>query len=231
VVAVMPASTRHRGNRNSPFPFEELFGRVHRSAIGSLWRWRTEFGLTSGLAGWSYWMAHVITATWTVIVLAGTTGLLTLIPHTRRWLTGRFWCLVTRHRLQRLCWEARLHTRSGRLPLILRIRPTEVGERALIWCRAGICAEDFEDRTDEIRSACLARDARVARDQRRSQLITIDVIRRDTLHASRHVAPQITPGIVPGRTGAVNGKTGVIGLASRLVAGIPRWLRRIPARS
>src|SRR5690348_18067157 len=40
------------------------------------------------------------------------------------------WCVLTRHRLQRLCYQARLHTREGRLPLILWIRPTKVGERA-----------------------------------------------------------------------------------------------------
>jgi hypothetical protein len=227
----MPASTRHRGNRTSPFPFEELFGNVHRSAIGSVWRWRTEFAVASGLAACTGWMVHLIADTWTMVVLTGTTGLLALIPHTRRYVKGRFWCLVTRHRLQRLCWEARLHTRTGRLPLILRIKPTEVGERALVWCRAGICAEDFEDRTDEIRSACYAREARVTRDQQRSQLITIDVIRRDTLHATRHVSPRIIPGTVLERTGTVTGKTGSPRLASRLMASIPRWLRRTPARS
>ncbi len=54
-----------------------------------------------------------------------------------------------------------MHTRSGRLPLVLRITPTEVGERALIWCRAGICAEDFEAHSGEIAAACYARQARI----------------------------------------------------------------------
>ncbi len=132
----MPAATGNRKGRNNPYMLEELFGNIHRSAAGSLWRWRTEFALVSGLTGWAYWMAQVITITWAIVVLAGITGLLTLIPPVRRYVKGRFWCLATRHRLQRLCWEARLHTRSGRLPLILRIKPTEVGERAWIWTRA-----------------------------------------------------------------------------------------------
>ena len=227
----MPLSTRNRGGRNNPYMIDELFGNVHRSAAGSLWRWRTEFALTSGLTGGAYWMAHAITITWTLVLLTGTMGLLAVIPHTRRYVKARFWCLITRHRLQRLCWEARLHTRSGRLPLILRIYPTEVGERAYLWLRAGICAEDFEARTDEIRSACYARDARVARDQQRSQLIAIDVIRRDTLHATRHVSPQVIPEMVLERARAVNGKAGVFKSASRFMASIPRWLRRTPARS
>ena len=97
---------------------------------------------------------------------------------------GGGWCVLARHRLQRLCYEARLHTRSGRLPLILWIRPTKVGERAWVLCRAGICAEDFEAHIGELRAACYARDARVTRNRRWSHLITIDIIRRDTLAAS-----------------------------------------------
>ena len=117
------------------------------------------------------------------------------MPHTRRFITRRFWCVLARHRIQRLCYEARLHTRSGRLPLVLWIRPTKVGERAWVLCRAGICAEDFEAHIGELRAACYARDARVTRNRRWSQLVTIDIIRRDTLAASHTVAsplPRLT---------------------------------------
>jgi hypothetical protein len=225
----MPASTRNHRSRNNPYMFEELLGNVHRSAAGSVWRWRTEFGITSGLTGSAYWMAHAITITWTLIVLTAATGLFALIPHTRRYVKARFWCLITRHRLQRLCWEARLHTRSGRLPLILRIKPTEVGERAWIWCRAGISAEDFEAHKEEVGAACYARDARITRDKQRSHLITIDVIRRDTLHATRHISPQVIPGTALQGAGSVNGKAGAPKSASRFIASIPRWLRRTPS--
>ena len=54
-----------------------------------------------------------------------------------------------------------MHTRSGRLSLVLWIRPTQVGEAALIWCRAGICFEDLEAHTGEHAAACYAREARV----------------------------------------------------------------------
>ncbi len=110
------------------------------------------------------------------------------VPHSRRFITRRMWCVLARHRLQRLCFEARLHTRSGRLPLILWTRPTKVGERSWVLCRAGISAEDFQDRTDELRAACYARDARVTRNRRWSHLVTIDIIRRDTLAASELIA-------------------------------------------
>ena len=55
-------------------------------------------------------------------------------------------------------------------------------------CRAGICAEDFEAHIGELRAACYARDARVTRNRRWSQLMTIDIIRRDTLAASELIA-------------------------------------------
>ena len=110
------------------------------------------------------------------------------VPHSRRFITRRFWCVLARHRLQRLCYEARLHTRSGRLPLILWTRPTRVGERTWVLCRAGICAEDFEAHVGELRAACYARDARITRTRRWSHLVTIDIIRRDTLAARELIA-------------------------------------------
>ena len=48
-------------------------------------------------------------------------------------------------------------------------------------CRAGISAEDFQDRTEELRAACYARDARVTRNRRWSHLVTIDIIRRELI--------------------------------------------------
>ena len=109
------------------------------------------------------------------------------MPHSRRFITRRFWCILARHRIHRLCYEARLHTRAGRIPLILWIRPTQVGERAWVLCRAGICAEDFDAHTGELRAACYARDARATRNRRWSHLVTIDIIRRDTLAASNTI--------------------------------------------
>ena len=68
-----------------------------------------------------------------------------------------------------------------------------MGERTWVLCRAGICAEDFEAHIGELRAACYARDARVTRNRRWSQLVTIDIIRRDTLAAGELIAspPQL----------------------------------------
>ena len=81
-----------------------------------------------------------------------------------------------------------MHTRSGRPPLVLRITPTQVGEHALIWCRAGICADDFAAHAAEIAAACLARQARIEGSKRWAQLVHVDIVRRDTL-APHYVIP------------------------------------------
>jgi hypothetical protein len=178
----MPTSSRTQ--RTSPYQLEELFVKFHRTPAGIAWRWRTELAIITVLAA-AWWRLDTwTTLIWAVIVLAVITGLLGAVPHSRRFITRRFWCVLARHRLHRLCYEAKLHTRAGRLPLILWIRPTQVGERAWVLCRAGISAEDFQDHTDQLRAACYARDARATRHRRWSHLVTIDIIRRDTLAAS-----------------------------------------------
>jgi hypothetical protein len=173
-----------RNLRNNPYLMDEWFGRFHRSAAGAAWRWRTEVLVLSAFAVALWRLSIIITITWAAVALGGFLVLALAVPDGRRFITRRFWCVLGRHRLQRLCYEARLHTRSGRLPLVLWTRPTRVGERSWIWCRAGICAEDFEAHVGELRAACYARDARVTRHTRWSHLVRIDIIRRDTLAAS-----------------------------------------------
>jgi len=177
-----------RNQRNNPYQLEELFIKFHRTPAGIAWRWRTELLTLSALAA-AWWRLDTwTTLTWAAIILAGLVAVAFAVPHSRRFITRRAWCVLARHRLQRLCYEARLHTRSGRLPLILWTRPTKVGERTWVLCRAGICAEDFEAHIGELRAACYARDARVTRNRRWSHLITIDIIRRDTLAAREIIA-------------------------------------------
>lgn len=180
----MPATTKSRGKNSTPYALDDLFVTVHHSAAGTAWRWRTELTTLSGLLAAFCWLWSQITVTWAAVVLGAFLGLAFGLPWSRRFTVARFWCVLTRHRFQRLCWESRLHTRSGRLPLVLRVRPTKVGERLSVWCRAGVSAEDFTQHADELRAACYARDARVTRNTQWSQLVTIDIIRRDTLAAS-----------------------------------------------
>jgi hypothetical protein len=181
----MATGTKTRGKRDNPYQLDDLFVTVHRSPAGTAWRWRTEITTLTGLVAALLWLASRLhSITWAAVVLAATLGVLFTVPVTRRLIVRRFWCVLSRHRFHRMCFEGRLHTRAGRVPAVLWVRPTKVGERLFIWLRAGLSAEDFEERTDELRAACYARDARVTRNTQWSQLATIDIIRRDTLAAS-----------------------------------------------
>ena len=178
-----------RNQRNNPYQLEELFVKFHHTPAGIAWRWRTELLTLSGLAV-VFWRLD----TWTSAIWAGSHPR----PRSRSWSwpcrtpagsspggsgaswpgTGSSGCATKPG-----CTPA-----PGRLPLILWTRPTKVGERTWVLCRAGICAEDFEAHIGELRAACYARDARVTRNRRWSHLVTIDIIRRDTLAASELIA-------------------------------------------
>jgi hypothetical protein len=170
-----------RNHRNNPYVLDRAFAQVHHSAAGTIWRFRTELAVLVIATAGSWKLAITVTAAWMVIILTASLIVIMALPWTRRFIVRRAWCVLSRHRIQRVCFETRMHTRSGRLPLVLRITPTQVGERALIWCRAGICAEDFEAHAAEIAAACLARQARIEGNKRWAQLVQLDIVRRDTL--------------------------------------------------
>ncbi len=180
------ARSSPRNHRNNPYMIDELLVTAHRSAAGVLWRFRTELAALSGASAATWQLALAISVAWALVILATAMTVVSLLPPTRRFIIRRAWCVLSRHRLQRVFFETRMHTRSGRLSLVLRIHPTEVGERALIWCRAGICFEDFEAHTGEIAAACYAREARIERSKRWAQLVQVNIVRRDTL-AAHHV--------------------------------------------
>jgi hypothetical protein len=170
--------------------------RVHHSAAGALFRFRTELAALTAVTTGGWELAKALTITWAAVILTTAITVITVLPWTRRFLIRRALCVLSRHRIQKVCYETRMHTRSGRLPLVLRIHPTRVGERALVWCRAGICAADFEAHAEEIAAACYARQARVAGSKRWAQLVNLDIVRRDTL-APHHVIPSGLPWTPP----------------------------------
>ena len=182
-----------RNQRNNPYQLDELLTKFHRTPPGIAWRWRTELAILAAITAAVWRLSLLITLTWAGVVVGLVLTAVGVLPWTRR----RFWCLLARHRIQRLCYEARLHTRSGRLPLVLWVRPTKVGERLHLLCRAGICAEDFQAHTGELRAACYAREARVTRNTRWSHLVTIDIIRHDTLAASNTVPSPLPGKVIP----------------------------------
>ena len=193
----MPGKGNARTQRNNPYLIEGLMVDFHRSPAGIAWRWRTELALLTAITVAYLRLAAAITAIGAGILLAALITATLTVPPSRRFCTRRAWCLITRHRLQRVCYETRMHTRAGRLPLICWIRPTKVGERAWVLCRAGICADDFDAYRAEIAAACYARETRINRSTKWSQLVTVDVIRHDPLTADVLIPSKIIP---PDRT-------------------------------
>jgi hypothetical protein len=185
-----------RNHRNNPYAMDRMFAQVHHSAAGAIFRFRTELAALVMVVIGTAELAKAVTLGWAVIILTALAVIVLVVPRTRRLVTRRAWCVLSRHRIQKVCFETRMHTRSGRLPLVLRITPTEVGERALIWCRAGICAADFEAHANEIAAACYASQARIEGHKRWAQLVQLDIVRRDTL-APLLVIPS---GLPQGRT-------------------------------
>lgn len=170
---------------------------ITRARLGVAWRWRSEIGLLTGGASGFFECWHCIGLDLTGVAVGGGVALAVALPWPRRFLAARFWCLLTRHRLQTVMWELRLHTRAFRLPLVLWTRPTPVGERVFLLLRAGLSAEDFTGNTAELATACGAREVRVTAVRRNSALIVLDVIRRDLLAPGRVVATRLPDGPVP----------------------------------
>jgi hypothetical protein len=173
-----------RNPRNQIYPANEDLPAAGRSSLlARLWRVRTEMLAATalvlltltllGTAQQGRWMPFVLLAS-AVSAPAVTRG-------GRNWLTAHVWCVVSRHRLQRTCLETTMHTRSGRIPLVLWITPTRVGEKALILTRAGISAAEFEAYAEEIAAACYARSANVYRHRRWAHLVIVEIVRRDAL--------------------------------------------------
>jgi hypothetical protein len=182
----MPAKANPRNHRNNPYVFDGLLANTQRSAAGVLWRFRTEATALLAAAAVIWQLTVAMTIVWALTAFIALVTAAFVTPPVRRFIIRRAWCVISRHRLQKVFFETRMHTRSGRLSLVLRIHPTQVGERALIWCRAGICFEDFEAHTGEIAAACYAREARIERSKRWAQLVQVNIVRRDTL-AAHHV--------------------------------------------
>jgi hypothetical protein len=189
----MPGKPNPRNYRNNPYVLDPIAASVHHTTIGMLWRFRTEIAVLLSGAAVELALARAATVIWSLIIFAATIGLVFVLPWPRRFVVSRAWCVITRHRLQRVFYETRMHSRSGRVSPILRIRPTKVGERAWVWCRAGICFEDLEAHVGEIAAACYAREARVERSKRWAQLVSIDVVRRDTLAPHTVIASGLVP--------------------------------------
>jgi hypothetical protein len=140
-----------------------------------LYRYRVEVLLTvvAGLAVLAVRRSPALAST--AIVLA---VLALALPAGRVRLRRRFWCTLTEHRLRTGLARARVHAPSGRLPSLVRTRPTPHGERVTLWCPAGLSAQDVRAARHLLLAACWARDLQVRSHPRHAHLVDVDVVRR-----------------------------------------------------
>lgn len=171
-----------RNPRNQIYPAtEDLPAGRGGGSLVRLWRARSELLLLGGLGLLTLTFLNAATSGhWTpFVVLSSAISAPAVTRLGRNWLVAHFWCVVSRHRLQRVCLETTMHTRTGRIPLVLWITPTVAGEKALVMVRAGISAEEFEAYREEIAAACWARTANVYRHRDRAQFLIVEIVRRD----------------------------------------------------
>jgi hypothetical protein len=167
--AVRPAASGGPGPR---YPMR-LAARPSFVVIG--WRWRWEIGVVMVAALCVVVLLRVLGPYWTIGTFSALAGVVKVSP--RRWLRQRAWCVITAHRVRTGCAQACIRSASGKLPLVLITVSRPCGQRVLLWCRAGTCADDFAIARGMLAAACWASEVRVFQDDRRVQLVALDVIR------------------------------------------------------
>jgi hypothetical protein len=142
----------------------------------------TTWWLSSHVGGWRY---AVLLLVWVLLVLIGW-------PAGRNWLVAHAWCMFSRHRVRTALGQAGVASTDGRIPYMLRVRPTPVGTRVTVWMRAGTAVEQLGDddsvKVGIVRAACWAREVRIERNPRWSHVVTLHLVRHDSLAPSVSVA-------------------------------------------
>lgn len=175
----MMPSPRPGSTRQARAGFEYAMGTVARAnALVAAWRWRHELAAAAGLA--AVWTLLGTTAAAALTAgLAAMLGLAACTARGRRFLVARWWCIVTPHRVRTGCAQAWIHSRYGKIPIVLLTRRQPYGERVYLWCRAGTSAADFRSARNALAAACWAKDVQVHRHARYAHVIALDVIRRE----------------------------------------------------
>lgn len=162
-------------------------------ALLIVWRWSFEIAAAIGVVLAYQHLRHGLPAWGALAVMAAPVVIALAVPWTRRQVLGWFWAAITRHRLRAFFTAARMTNGHGKLPWLLLVRPTAVGERALCFLVAGMAVTDLADRGQAIAATCWASDARIARSTRLAALVWIDVIRRDPLAATKPLDSELLP--------------------------------------
>ncbi|MCA1604116.1 MAG: hypothetical protein LC775_01200 [Acidobacteria bacterium] len=141
------------------------------------WRWRYEMALLTGLPLALVALVEAIGPTWAMLIATAVTTILTGWSPARRQLAARAWCIITPHRLRTGCAQAFIYTRRGQLPTVLWCAPKSYGEQILLWCPAGIIANDFVAAHQILATACYASDLTIITHPKYQHLVMLGVIR------------------------------------------------------
>jgi hypothetical protein len=179
---------RPRSTRQAFAPREFAIGRPARAGLPCLlWRWRYELLGLTGLV----LLVSVIGVAITAVIMVLLAGAAAVVPPVRRTCVALAWCVITPHRVRRGCAQAWIHSRDGKIPVVLRTGRRPEGQRVLLWCRAGTSPEDFAWGRQLIAASCWASDVTVTRHERFSHVVILDVVR--SAESRVPLRPRATP--------------------------------------
>jgi hypothetical protein len=173
-----PAPPWYRDNNRVPTDLRRLVSVAAPNLLVSAWRWRYEIALVSGLSAGLTAAIISFGAVPTIVAVIVITLTILCWPTARRFAVDRAWCIITPHRVRAGCAEGLIYSSRGKIPIILWTSRQAFGERVLLWCRAGTSADDFVSARPLLAAACWAQDIAIFFDTQRTQLVTLDVIRR-----------------------------------------------------
>jgi hypothetical protein len=174
----MRPSPRPRSTRRARADLEFALRTVARPNPAVVaWRWRYELGLAAGLPTGILVLAHAVGTGWALAAVSALSGVLAGWPAARRLAIARAWCVITPHRVRTGCAQSWIHSRSGKIPIVLLTTSEPFGERVHLWCRAGTGPDDLIWARPLLAAACWAADVQVVRHERFAQLAALDVIR------------------------------------------------------
>jgi hypothetical protein len=182
---------RRRGEGFLLADLETLLHPVRRVTVfGRAWWWRYELGLLIATSLGLTLLVREVGVWWAVGTVSAIIGAFGPWPPAHRLFIAAAWRIITPHRLRAGFVEARIQSRNGRIPSVLRCTQQPFGERVQLWCPAGTSVEDLRAAVSILRTACWAADIRVMSHDRHAQLVTLDVIRDRAGHTGRRTEPR-----------------------------------------
>jgi hypothetical protein len=175
----MMPSPRPRNTRQALAALHYALGTVARpNPLVLAWWWRYELAIGVGLPALLIALIGIRGMLDTLAAMAVLIGVATIWSPSRHYLADRAWCVITPHRVRVGCVQGWIHSRHGKIPVVLLTTRQPFGERVHLWCRAGTCSADFASALPLLVAACWASGIRVTGNQRFAHLVMLDVIRR-----------------------------------------------------